>query len=90
MNRYNFSNFRVEALFKLGTTYFELEDYPKVREKLLILADEYPEYKKAGLVYYWVGQSYANENKYLEAEEFLLEAVSRDRYGDKTGEAQKS
>ena len=83
VNKYKFSNFRVEALFKLGTTYFELGDYPKVREKLLILIDKYPGYKKAGLVYYWVGQSYANENKYIEAEEFLLEAVSRDRYGDK-------
>ena len=83
VNKYKFSNFREEALFKLGTTYFELEDYPKVREKLLILINEYPKYEKVGLVYYWVGQSYANENKYIEAEEFLLEAVSRDRYGDK-------
>ncbi len=83
VNKYNFSNFRVEALFKLGTTYFELEDYPKVREKLLMLINEYPKYDKVGLAYYWIGQSYANENKYIEAEEFLLEAVSRDRYGDK-------
>lgn len=82
-NKYNFSNFRVEALFKLGTTYFELEDYPKVREKLFILINEYPKYDKVGLVYYWIGQSYANENKYIEAVEFLLEAVSSDRYGDK-------
>ncbi|MCF6270111.1 MAG: tetratricopeptide repeat protein [Melioribacteraceae bacterium] len=83
VSKYNFSNFRVEALFKLGTTYFELEDYQKVREKLLILISEYPKYEKIGLAYYWIGQSYANENKYIEAEEFLLEAVSRDRYGDK-------
>jgi len=83
VSKYNFSNFRVEALFKLGTTYFEVGDYPKVRERLLILIDKYPDYEKAGLVYYWVGQSYANENKYLEAEEFLLEAVSQDRYGEK-------
>ncbi len=83
VSKYNFSNFRVEALFKLGTTYYELEDYQKVREKLLMLISEYPKYEKIGLVYYWIGQSYANENKYIEAEEFLLEAVSKDRYGEK-------
>ncbi len=83
VNKYRFSNFRIEALFKLGTTYFELKDYAKAREKLLILIKEYPNQKNIGLAYYWIGQSYANENKYIEAEEFLLEAVSMDRYGNK-------
>ena len=84
VNKYRFSNFRADALFKLGTTYFELKDYPKVREKLLIVINEYPKYKNVGLSYYWIGQSYANQHKFIEAEEFLLEAVSMNRYGDKS------
>ncbi len=81
--KYRFSNFRVEALYKLGTTYFRIEDFKKTREKLLLLISEYPKSDKVGLAYYWIGQSYADENKFIEAEEYLLEAVSLDRYGSK-------
>jgi len=83
IDKYRFSNFRVEALFQLGTTYFLVKNYLQTREKLLILIKEYPNDKKAGLAYYWIGQSYANENKFIEAEEYLLEAVSIDRYSNK-------
>ncbi len=81
--KYRFSNFRVEALFKLGTTYYIAGNYAKAREKLLLLISEYPKSERLGLAYYWIGQSYANENKFIEAEEYLLEAVSLDRYGEK-------
>jgi TolA-binding protein len=79
--KYRYSNFRAEAIFKLGTTYFQVEDYFKAREKLLIMVDEYPHNEKVGIAYYWVGQTYAHENKYLEAEEFLLKALSFDKNG---------
>jgi len=83
IDKYRFSNFRVEALFKLGTSYFQVQNYSQAREKFLILINEYPTFEKVGLAYYWIGQSYANENKFIEAEEFLLEAVSIDRYSNK-------
>ena len=83
IDKYKFSNFRVEALFQLGTTYFQVKNYVQTREKLLILIKEYPNNEKVGLAYYWIGQSYANENKFIEAEEYLLEAVSIDRYSNK-------
>jgi len=83
IDKYKFSNFRVEALFKLGTTYFQVKNYVQTREKLIILIKEYPNNEKVGLAYYWIGQSYANENKFIEAEEYLLEAVSIDRYSNK-------
>ncbi|MCK5086949.1 MAG: tetratricopeptide repeat protein, partial [Melioribacteraceae bacterium] len=64
------------VFYKLGTIYFEKGQYPLVRQKLLILINEYPESEYFGSAYYWVGESYVNENKFLEGEEFLLEAVS--------------
>lgn len=76
INEYKSSNLRTEALFKLGTTYFLVKDYRKAREKLLLLTSRYRKNKRLGLSYYWIGQSYSNENRFIEAEEFLLEAVS--------------
>ncbi|MCK5087851.1 MAG: tetratricopeptide repeat protein, partial [Melioribacteraceae bacterium] len=73
---YRFSNYRDEAFYKLGTIYFEKGQYSLVRQKLLILINEYPESEYLGSSYFWVGESYVNENKFLEGEEFLLEAVS--------------
>ena len=80
IRKYGFSNFKVEALFKLGKLYYLTGNYTKVREKLLILINEYPKDKKKGEAYYWIGQSYIKENKYRDAEEYLLEAISLNRY----------
>ncbi|MCF8242140.1 MAG: tetratricopeptide repeat protein [Melioribacteraceae bacterium] len=73
---YRLSNFRDEALYKLGTIYFDKRQYQRCIEKLLILLREFPESEFVGSAYYWIGEAYTAENKFLEAEEFLQEAIS--------------
>ena len=57
------------------TTYDKWE-FDKSREKLLILIKDYPEGQYTGTAYYWVGETYAAQDKFLDAENFLQEAIS--------------
>ena len=74
---YVLSNFREQALYRLGTIYFNERSYGKCREKMIALLNDYPTSEYSGTAYYWVGESFAAENKYLEAQEFLLDAISK-------------
>jgi len=76
INKYPMSNFRDLALYRLGTIFYNKQNYSSCRERLLQLLNEYPQSQYAGSAYYWVGQSYAEENNYSDAEQFLKEAIS--------------
>lgn len=73
------SNFREAALYKLGTIYFETEDYSRSRRRLMELLDDYPGSEFEGSAYYWIGKAFIADNMYADAEEFLLEAVTERR-----------
>lgn len=74
------SNFREDALYKLGTIYFENGQYRKCRDKLFILTIDYPENDYKGNSYYWIGKSFVEENNLIDAEEFLKNAISSGSY----------
>ncbi len=62
-NNYNFSNFRHEALYKLGLIYFKQGQYAKSRARLQLLLAGYPESDHTGSALYWIGESYTKEGK---------------------------
>ena len=76
VNNYKWTNFRHEALYKLGMIYFEQGKYAKSRVRFQILLDEYPSSDHVGPALYWIGESYAREGKENDAIRFLEEAVS--------------
>ena len=83
VRKYKFSSYRPEAIYMLGTIYFAKEQYFQAREKFIMLLDLYPNNDFSSISYYWIGQSFVNENKFIEGEEFLLEAISNDRNSEK-------
>jgi TolA-binding protein len=87
LSEYKMSNFREDALYKLGTIYYENGQYRKCRDKLFLLITENPLTSYAGNSYYWIGKSYAEDNNFLDAEEFLEKSLSdsyRNSYVDYT------
>lgn len=70
------SNFRDEALYKLGIIYFKSLNYAKAREKLITLVNDYPNSEYFGEANYWIGEAFISENRLLEAEEFLLQSLT--------------
>ena len=76
VNNYNFSNFRHEALYKLGLIYYSQGKYAKSRIKLQLLLSDYPESDHTGSALYWIGESFSKEGKEDDAIKFLTEAVS--------------
>lgn len=70
------SNFRDDALYKLGTIYFENGQYRKCRDQLFTLINDYPDNDYKANSYYWIGKSFVEENRLIDAEEFLKYAVS--------------
>lgn len=79
IEKYRFSNFRDAALYKLGTIYFTKGEFRKAREKLLNLVSIFPETQYLGSAYYWIGETFSSENKYVEAEENFREGLSQKR-----------
>jgi TolA-binding protein len=78
-NNYRWTNFRHEALYKLGLIYFDQGKYAKSRGKLQLLLAGYPESDHTGSALYWIGESFTKEGKEEEAIKFLEEAVSSKR-----------
>lgn len=76
IDEYEFSSFRDDALFKLGSLYFELGQHRNCRNTFVELINTYPESEYYGSAYYWIGKSYSEENRFAEAEEFLTQAIS--------------
>ena len=79
VNNYSWSNFRHEALYKLGLIYYEQGKYSKSRARLQVLLYEYPESEHTGSALYWIGESFTKEGKEDEAIKFLTEAVENKR-----------
>lgn len=73
---FRYSNLRDLALYKLGTIYYTGGEYRRARESLMTLLREYPNSEYGGASYHWIGESFAAENKYTEAQEFFKEAIS--------------
>ena len=76
IDRYPLSQFRDDALYRLGSIYFSKKEYGKCRERLMTLINSYPSSEFTGNALYLVGESFAAENKFLEAEDFLKNAIS--------------
>jgi len=79
-NNIIWSYFREESLFNLGLIYFEDGKYFLSRKNLVALLKDYPHSEFAGPAYYWIGESYARENRLDDAVDFLLRAID-----DKSG-----
>jgi len=79
VNKYNYSNFRDLALYRLGSIYYSKKEFVKSREKLLILVNEYSKSEYVASSNYFIGESYVAEKRYFEAEEFYKTAISQQR-----------
>ncbi len=79
VNNFKWSAFRYKSLYKLGTIYFEEEDYDKSRKNLTQLLDEFPGNEHTGSAYYLIGESYTKQNRLQDAITFLEEAVNNKR-----------
>ncbi len=79
VNNYDFTNFRHEALYKLGLIYFNQAKYSESRARLQLLLADYPESDHTGSSLYWIGESFTKEGKEDEAIKFLTEAVTNKR-----------
>ncbi len=75
-NNITWSNFREESLYNLGLIYISQKRYAKGRIRLTQLLDEYPSSEYTGTAFYWIGESYAQENRLQDAIDFLERAVN--------------
>ena len=75
VNNTVWSSFREEALYNLGIIYFDFKKYSTSRARFKSLLEEYQGGKYSGSAMYWIGESYAAENKLDEAIDFLQRAI---------------
>ena len=75
VNHIFWSNVREEAFYHLGLIYYEFQKYSTARARFESLLDEYRGGKYSGSAMYWVGESYAAENKLDDAIDFLHKAI---------------
>ncbi|MFC2119955.1 tetratricopeptide repeat protein, partial [Bacteroidota bacterium] len=75
VNHIIWSNVREEAFYHLGLIYYEFKKYSTARARFESLSKEFPGGKYSGSAMYWIGESYAEENKLDEAIEFLHKAI---------------
>ena len=80
INKYTWSNFRDEALYKLGTLYFEQGNYPVCRARLQTLIKDYQSSDFTGPALYFIGESYSAEQKYVDAIKFLESSIKIKSY----------
>ena len=76
---YRFSNFREEALYKVGLLYFQKKSYAKCRDRLAILIFDYPNNEHYGSAQYWIGETFTVEEKYDDAITFYQQAIAEKR-----------
>jgi TolA-binding protein len=69
------SNVREEAFYHLGLIYYDFKKYSTARARFKSLLKEYRGGKYSGSAMFWIGESYAAENKLDEAIEFLHKAI---------------
>ncbi len=70
------SNFRHVAIYKLGLIYLNLNKPNTARKRFTQLTTEYSESEYSGSALHWIGESYSKEEKFIEAESALKEAVA--------------
>ena len=75
VNHIIWSNVREEAFYHLGLIYYDFKKYSTSRARFESLLKEYPGGKYSGSAMYWIGESFAEENKLDEAIEFLHKAI---------------
>ncbi|MGE5458117.1 MAG: tetratricopeptide repeat protein, partial [Methanococcaceae archaeon] len=76
VNNYKGSNFRNDALYKLGTIYFDRREFENSRQKLSTLLEDYPESDNAGSALYFIAISYSEQGRFDEAIKYFQEAIS--------------
>lgn len=69
------SSFREESLFKIGLIYYDLNKFSLSRKNLVLLLKDYPYSEYAGSAYYWIGESYAREERLDDAIDFLIRST---------------
>jgi|GEM_PF-280375 len=75
VNNVVWSKFREESLFALGLIYFDAGRYAFCRKNHLLLIYQYPGSDYVGSAMYWIGESYAAEDRLDEAVDFLFQAI---------------
>ncbi|MCH7827467.1 MAG: tetratricopeptide repeat protein, partial [Bacteroidetes bacterium] len=73
-NFYN-SNFRADAVYNLGSIYFQLKRFERSRFYFLKFSEEFNNHNNYGSALYWVGEIYAIDNKFEDAERILKQAI---------------
>ena len=76
---YRLSNFREEALYKLGLLYYRIRSFDKSRDRMATLIDDYPENEHYGSALYWIGEAFTIEEKYDDAILFFQKAITEKR-----------
>ena len=79
VNKYNWSSFRDDALYTLGTLYFEQANYSNCRARLLVILNDYSKTEFIGPANYFIGESYSAEENYDNSIKYLTNC-----YGIKT------
>ena len=75
IEKYPNSNYRELSLYRLGSLYFDLKLFDKSREKLVKMVNDYPLSEYSGSAYHLIGESFVEENRMDEAEDFFNSAV---------------
>ena len=76
---YRLSNFREEALYKLGLLYYRIKSYARSRDRMATLIDDYPNNEHYGSALYWIGEAFTIEGAYDDAILFFQKAISEKR-----------
>lgn len=69
------SNFRADAIYNLGLIYFQLKMFVKSRYYFFKFTEEFNNHNNYGSALYWIGEAYANENKFEDAKRILKQAI---------------
>lgn len=80
INRYEYSNFREEAMLRLGYLYGYLGDFEKSREILQRFNINYPNNPRYGTAYYYIGDAFYRQGMYAEALEYFRDAEQHLRF----------
>jgi TolA-binding protein len=84
-DNFHWSTFRSHSLFELGLIYYQLGDFYNSRARMVQLLEDYPESEYTGSALYWIGETYAAENKIDDAILFFENAITdkkRNKYLD--------
>jgi len=78
-DNFHWTNLRKHSLFELGLIYYHLGDYSESRHRMTQLLDDYSDSEYTGSALYWIGETFAAENKIEDAILFLENAINDKR-----------